>query len=150
MQKWAKNEVFDHFIKFGRFDCSDIAYNEVSDHLIKFGWFDWFDIAYNDSAKCFWTFGNGYRSCNTNLAVHNKHNLCKKEPKMSVLAMWLSLAYSIGLMLYILVDKNNIQVLMIINMLGRVINSIIISIIYAKKSQNSGFWPLRQVCLVWW
>ena len=64
---------------------------------------------------------------------------------MSVLAMLLSLAYSIGLILYILIDKNNIQVLMIIKMLGRVINSCIISIIYAKKSQKSGFWPLRQV-----
>ena len=29
------------------------AKNEVFDHLIKFGWFDWPDIAYNDSAKCF-------------------------------------------------------------------------------------------------
>ena len=27
------------------------AKNEVFDHLIKFGWFDWSDIAYNDSAK---------------------------------------------------------------------------------------------------
>ena len=33
MQKWAKNEFFGPFVKFG--------------------WFDWSDIAYNDSAKCF-------------------------------------------------------------------------------------------------
>ena len=29
------------------------AKNEFFDHLIKFGWFDWPDIAYIDSAKCF-------------------------------------------------------------------------------------------------
>ena len=58
---------------------------------------------------------------------------------MSVLAMLLSLAYSIGLILYILIDKNNIQVLMIIKMLGRVINSCIISIIYAKRAKNQVF-----------
>ena len=63
----------------------------------------------------------------------------QKRPKMSVLAMLLSLAYSIGLILYILIDKNNIQMQMIIKMLGRVINSCIISIIYTKKSQKSGF-----------
>ena len=32
------------------------AKNEVSGHFIEFGWFDWSDIAYNDCTKCFSTF----------------------------------------------------------------------------------------------
>ena len=69
------------------------AKNEVFDHLIKFGWFDWSDIAYNDSAKCFWTFGNGYRPCNISLVVHDKHNICKKELKIRFLSFIWSLLF---------------------------------------------------------
>ena len=56
------------------------------------------------------------------LAMHNQHNLCKKEPKMRLLSILLILACWTGLILHSLVDEYDTQVLMVTKMLGRVID----------------------------
>ena len=57
----------------------------VFGHFIKFRWFDWSDNACNDSAKCFWTFGSGYRACIIDKPCIRSIINGKKEPKMRFL-----------------------------------------------------------------
>ena len=54
--------------------------------------------------------------------MHNYHNLCEKEPKIRVLAILSSLVRSNGLILHILIDKNDSEVITVVKMLGRVID----------------------------
>ena len=53
--------------------------------------------------------------------MHNYHNLCEKEPEIRFLAILSSLVCSNGLILHILIDKNDSEVITVVKMLGRVI-----------------------------
>ena len=59
------------------------AKNEVFGHFIEFGWFDWSDIAYDDCTKYLSTFANAYRSWISNqLCISNL--IHAKRAKMRV------------------------------------------------------------------
>ena len=74
-------------------------------HFIEFGWFDWSDIAYNDSTKCFSAFANGYMSqiiywlCIVSISYAKKssNRVSGRSP---------SLVGSIGLILHIMIVQN--------------------------------------------
>ena len=93
MQKRAKIEVFGQYLQIG-----------ASNGL---------DVVYHDSRKCFSASGNGKGSCMINYICIISMIFAKMSQKLRFLSTSLSLVGWIGLILLTLIDRVDIQLLIL-------------------------------------